>query len=192
LTDGAAAVHQRSGFIVWMTGLPCAGKTTLARGLQQKLAALMPTEVLDGDEMRQILSPELGYSRQDRATNVERIAQVARLLAKHGVAVIVACVSPYADARGRAREIARTANLAFVEVHVVAPTHVLLARDTRQLYARAATGRLPGVTGAPDPYEIPAAPDLTIDTGDETVEASVGSLLAFLRSRDAPLSMSWA
>jgi adenylylsulfate kinase len=166
-----------------MTGMPCAGKTTLARGIQEKLGGLVPTEVLDGDEMRKLLSPELGFSRQDRALNVERIAQVARLLARHGVAVFVACVSPYADMRRRAREIAREADLAFLEVHVVAPPHVLMARDTRELYARASAGRLPGVTGPPDPYEVPEAPDLTIDTGAESVESSVGRLLALLRSR---------
>ena len=125
--------------------MPCAEKTTLARGLQEKLAAFAPTEVLDGDEMRKFLSPEPGFSRQDRALNVERLAQVARLLAKHGVAVMVACVSPYADMRSRAKEIARDANLAFLEVHVVAAPHILIARDTKELYARASAGRLPGV-----------------------------------------------
>jgi adenylylsulfate kinase len=166
-----------------MTGMPCAGKTTLARGVQDQLAAFAPTEVLDGDEMRKLLSPELGFSRPDRALNVERLAQVARLLAKHGVAVMVACVSPYADMRSRAKEIARDANLAFLEVHVVAAPHILVARDTKELYARASAGRLPGVTGAPDPYEVPAAPDITIDTGTESVEASVARLLTLLRSR---------
>jgi adenylylsulfate kinase len=162
--------------------MPCAGKTTLARGVEEKIGAFAPTEVLDGDEMRKLLSPDLGFSRQDRALNVERIAQVARLLAKHGVAVIVACVSPYADMRSRAKEIARAANLAFLEVHVVAPPHILSARDTKGLYARASAGRLPGVTGPPDPYEVPEAPDITIDTGAESVKSSVARLLTLLRS----------
>jgi adenylylsulfate kinase len=171
------------GFIVWLTGMPCAGKTTLARGVQEQLGAFAPAEVLDGDEMRRLFSPELGFSRADRALNVERIAQTARLLAKHGVAVIVACVSPYADMRSRAKEIAREANLVFLEVHVVAPTHVLIARDTKELYARASAGRLPGVAGRPDPYEVPVAPDLTIDTGTASVESSLAQLLTLLRQR---------
>jgi adenylylsulfate kinase len=178
-----ARTAQTAGFIVWLTGMPCAGKTTLARGVQQKLAPSLPTEVLDGDEVRKLFSPELGFSREDRALNVERIAQLARLLARHGVAVMVACVSPYADMRSRAKEIARQADLSFLEVHVVAPRPVLLARDTRDLYARASAGRLPGAAGPPDPYEVPVAPDLTIDTGAESVEFSVGRLLALLRSR---------
>jgi adenylylsulfate kinase len=183
LKVGGLGDRNASGFIVWMTGMPCAGKTTLARGLQQEIAALAPTEMLDGDEMRKLLSPELGFSRRDRGLNVERIAQVARLLAKHGVAVIVACVSPYADMRSRAKEIAGAAGLAFLEVHVVAPPHILIARDTRQLYATALAGRLPGVTGPPDPYEVPVAPDITIDTGTDSVESSVARLLTFLRAR---------
>ena len=174
---------MRSGFIVWLTGVPCAGKTTLARGLEARIASFTPTEVLDGDEMRRLLSPDLGFSRADRALNVERIAQVARLLAKHGVAVLVACVSPYADMRRRANEIARADGLAFVEVHVYAAMPVLLARDTRELYAAAEAGRLPGVPGRPDPYQAPVEPDLTVDTGVESVAAGVDRLIRLLRDR---------
>jgi adenylylsulfate kinase len=173
----------RPGFIVWLTGMPCAGKTTLARGVEEKIAAFAPTEVLDGDEMRKLLSPELGFSRADRALNVERIAQVARLLARQGVAVLVACVSPHADMRGRARQIAREAGLDFFEVHVHAPLPVLLGRDTKELYARAAAGQLTGVSGQPDPYEEPVAADVIIDTSAEPVAASVERLVAFLRER---------
>lgn len=183
MTDGGHGDRERSGFILWLTGMPCAGKTTLARGVQKEIAAFGPAQVLDGDDMRKLLSPELGFSRHDRALNVERIAQVARLLAKHGVAVIVACVSPYTDMRRRAREIARDGGLTFLEVHVVAPPDILIARDTKALYATASAGRLPGVTGPPDPYEVPEAPDLTIDTAAESVASSVARLVASLRAR---------
>src|ERR1041384_8119300 len=119
------------GGIVWMTGLSGAGKSTLSTAIAQRLAALRPVELLDGDDVRTFLSAGLGYGRADRDTNVHRIAYVGRLLPKHGVLVFVAAIPPYADPRARLRELSTTAGHAFVEVFVHAPLATVEARDVK-------------------------------------------------------------
>jgi adenylylsulfate kinase len=152
------------GGIVWMTGLSGAGKSTLSTAIAQRLAALRPVELLDGDDVRTFLSAGLGYSRADRDTNVHRIAYVARLLAKHGVLVFVAAISPYADTRARLRELSAAAGHPFVEVFVHAPLETVIARDVKGLYQRARAGEIPSFTGISDPYEPPTAPDVEVRT----------------------------
>ena len=152
------------GGIVWMTGLSGAGKSTLSTAIAQRLAPLRPVELLDGDDVRTFLSAGLGYSRADRDTNVHRIAYVARLLAKHGVLVFVAAISPYADTRARLRELSTAAGHAFVEVFVHAPLETVIARDVKGLYQRARAGEIASVTGISDPYEPPTAPDVEVHT----------------------------
>ncbi len=160
--------------IVWLTGLPGAGKTTLARALQQSLVAQgREVEVLDGDELRATLSADLGFSRADRDTQVKRTAFVARLLAKHRVTVIVALVSPYAQARDAAKAEAEAEGLRFLVVHVDAPRHTLISRDPKGLYRRALAGEVKHVTGIDDPYEAPSAPALRIDSSQLEVAAAV-------------------
>lgn len=152
------------GGIVWMTGLSGAGKSTLATALAARLTPLRPVELLDGDDIRTFLSAGLGYGRADRDTNVHRIAYVGRLLARHGVLVFVAAISPYADTRARLRELSTAAGHAFVEVFVHAPLATVEARDVKGLYQRARAGEIPSFTGISDPYEPPTAPDVEVRT----------------------------
>ena len=150
------------GAVVWFTGLSGAGKSTLATAV----AARMPrrVEVLDGDEIRTFLSAGLGYSRDDRNTNVHRIGYVARLLAKHGVLVFVAAISPYADTRADLRRRSEAAGHPFIEVYVNAPLETVMARDVKGLYQRAQAGELASFTGISDPYEPPTAPTVEVRT----------------------------
>jgi len=174
--DTTLTRHDR-GVVVWFTGLSGAGKTTIASALATELVtAGKRVELLDGDVVRTHLSKGLGFSREDRDLNVGRIAFVAHLLARNGVAVLVAAVSPYKEAREAARETIG----AFVEVHVAPPLGVCIARDTKGLYAKARAGELPELTGVGDPYEAPDAPELTIDTSTIDVAASVQQVRAKL------------
>lgn len=163
------------GTIVWFTGLSGAGKSTLARRVAAELRPRLPVEVLDGDEVRRALSPELGFSKQDRDTNVLRIGFVARAIARTGAVAICAAISPYADARDAVRAAAVTDGVRFVEVALHAPIEVLARRDPKGLYARAQKGELLHFTGVNDPYEPPRAPELRLDTSvvpeDECVAA---------------------
>lgn len=178
-----AAGHRAVGFILWLTGLSGAGKSTLAASLRQRLEPLGPVEVLDGDEVRTWLSKGLGFSREDRDENVRRIGLVARLLARHGVAVIAAAISPYQGSRDEVRRLAGDAGLAFIEVHVSASLDVLIRRDVKGLYRRALAGELPHFTGISDPYEPPAAPEVRVETDAQPVEEGVEAVLAALRER---------
>jgi len=155
------------GGVVWLTGLSGAGKSTLANAVGQRLAARRPVEVLDGDEIRLYLSQGLGYSRADRDTNVHRIAYVARLLAKHGVLVFVAAISPYADTRAKLAQLSEAAGHVFVEVFVHAPLETVEARDVKGLYAKARAGEIASFTGISDPYEAPVAAAVEVRTDRE-------------------------
>ena len=171
------------GAIVWLTGLSGAGKTTLARAVEQRLAGSRRVDVLDGDELRAELCAGLGFSRADRDTNVHRIGYVARLLAKHDVLVLVAAIAPYADTRAQLRARAEAAGVAFFEVYVAAPLEVVTARDVKGLYRKAEAGELANFTGVSDPYEPPAQPDLALATGTDTVAQSTDHLIEWLTHR---------
>lgn len=153
-----------SGGIVWLTGLSGAGKSTLATALHARLAPQRSTELLDGDEVRTFLTAGLGFTRPDRDTNVRRIGYVARLLAKHGVLVLVSAISPYADTRTELRLASETAGHPFLEIYVHAPLDTVIARDVKGLYKRAQAGEIPHFTGISDPYEPPAAPAVEVRT----------------------------
>jgi adenylylsulfate kinase len=168
------------GFTVWLTGLSGAGKSTIAHRLEQALVTRgKPVEILDGDVVRTHLSKGLGFSREDRDTNILRIAFVSSLLTRHGVAVISAAISPYAETRAQAR--AQIGE--FVEVYVRCPIEELTKRDVKGLYAKALRGELANFTGVSDPYEAPENPDVTVHTDAETVEESVDKILATLELR---------
>lgn len=152
------------GGIVWLTGLSGAGKSTLATALFAQLSARRPTELLDGDEVRTFLTAGLGFTKPDRDTNVRRIGYVARLLAKHGVLVLVSAISPYADVRTELREISEKAGHPFLEVYVNAPLDTVIARDVKGLYKKAQAGEIPHFTGISDPYEPPTAPAVEVRT----------------------------
>lgn len=164
---------------VWLTGLPSAGKTTIARAVAERLDG--PVQVLDGDEIREFLSQGLGFSKADRDTQVLRVGWVAKTLATHGVTVLASLVSPYADARDKVRALHGEAGVDFVEVHVATPLAVTEARDVKGLYARARAGEVADFTGVSGPYEPPAAPDLVIHTQDETVEQSAARVLELIK-----------
>lgn len=169
------------GFVLWLTGLSGAGKSTLATALTDELRAERPVEVLDGDEVRTHLSKGLGFSKEDRDTNVLRIAWVACTLARNGVAVITAAISPYRGAREKARDLAEESGTPFVEVHVDAPLATLVERDVKGLYKKALAGEITGFTGVSDPYEAPERPEIRISSDQETVAESVERVLSFLR-----------
>ena len=159
-------IRQSSGFALWFTGLSGAGKSTLAAAVSRELRRHgIAVEVLDGDEVRQNLSQGLGFSREDRDTNIRRIGYVARLLTRNGVAVITAAISPYRAVRD---EVRREVG-AFVEVHVKASLDECIRRDAKGLYRRALAGEIPHFTGVSDPYEEPLRPELVVDTEREDV-----------------------
>jgi adenylylsulfate kinase len=170
-----------SGCTVWLTGLSGAGKSTVARLVEQALRERgAPVEVLDGDVVRENLSQGLGFCKADRDTNIRRIAFVADRLSRNGVTVIAAAISPYRAARDEARALM---DGRFVEVHVKATIAACAERDVKGLYARAFTGELAHFTGVSDPYEPPAAPDLVLDTERETPAESAAKVLAHLEAR---------
>ncbi|MGK5499994.1 adenylyl-sulfate kinase [Streptomyces sp. URMC 125] len=174
----------RPGATVWLTGLPSAGKTTIARALADRLRAEgHRVEVLDGDEIREFLSAGLGFSRQDRHANVQRIGLVAEVLARNGVKALVPVIAPYADSREAVRTRHRASGTPYLEVHVATPVEVCSERDVKGLYARQAEGRISGLTGVDDPYEAPAAPDLRIEAQDQTVRESAAAVHALLTER---------
>ncbi|GIL12066.1 MAG: adenylyl-sulfate kinase [Chloroflexota bacterium] len=171
---------EHPGFVVWFTGLSGAGKTTLALALENDLRARgMRVERLDGDTVRQSLTRDLGFSKEDRDKNIERVTFVAKLLSRNNVAVLAAFISPYRAMRDHARR--ETGS--FVEVFVDAPLEVCAARDTKGLYAKAFAGLIPNFTGVNDPYEPPENPDIHIRTDHEPVEAAARRVLACLIER---------
>ncbi|MEU8523072.1 adenylyl-sulfate kinase [Streptomyces sp. NBC_01216] len=172
------------GSTLWLTGLPSAGKTTLANATADLLRARgRRVEVLDGDELRRTFSAGLGYTRADRHRNVERIGRVAQVLARNGITVLVPVIAPYAESRDLVRSWHRDSGTAFLEVHVAAPLSVCARRDVKGLYARQAAGEISGLTGVDDPYEEPRDPDLRVRSHTQTVTDSAQELLVLLSAR---------
>ncbi len=160
------------GAVVWLTGLSGAGKSTLAEAVAAQIARThpaRPVQILDGDEIRRVLSPALGFSRNERAEHVLRLGYVARLLAQHGVLVLVAAIAPYADVRAALRAASHGTDHDFLEIYVHAPLATVLARDVKGLYERACTGEIPHFTGISDPYEPPTQPEIELRTDLESV-----------------------
>ncbi|MEV0634330.1 adenylyl-sulfate kinase [Streptomyces sp. NPDC050619] len=176
--------HVTTGATVWLTGLPSAGKTTIAYELADRLRAEGHlVEVLDGDEIREFISAGLGFSREDRHTNVQRIGFVAELLARNGVKALVPVIAPYADSREAVRKRHQENGSAYLEVHVATPVEVCSERDVKGLYAKQAAGELSGLTGVDDPYEEPESPDLRIESQHQTVRESAAVVHALLTER---------
>ncbi|WP_328619976.1 adenylyl-sulfate kinase [Streptomyces sp. NBC_00354] len=172
------------GATVWLTGLPSAGKTTIAYALAERLRAEgHRVEVLDGDEIREFLSASLGFTREDRHTNVQRIGFVAELLASNGVKALVPVIAPFADSREAVRKRHSAAETNYLEVHVATPVEVCSERDVKGLYAKQAAGEISGLTGVDDPYEAPESPDLRIESHTQTVQESASALHALLTER---------
>jgi adenylyl-sulfate kinase len=176
----AEAVAGRGGFVVWFTGLSGAGKTTIAQHVRPELERRgVLVDVLDGDVVRTHLSRGLGFSREDRDVNIERIGWVASRLARAGAGVLVSAISPYERTRQAARALVEEHG-AFVEVHVATSLEECARRDVKGLYARAFRGELPEFTGVSDPYEEPSNPELRIDTADHDADESARLVVAEL------------
>jgi adenylylsulfate kinase len=172
---------DEKGFTLWFTGLSGAGKTTISEIVERELRARgSKVEVLDGDIVRENLSKGLGFSKEDRDTNIRRIAFVADLLSRNGVPVITAAISPYREIRDEARE---TMGDRFIEVFVKASVEVCAERDVKGLYEKAFKGEIKEFTGVSDPYEPPLNPEITLDTEHESPEESAAKLLSLLEER---------
>ncbi|MEK8130650.1 adenylyl-sulfate kinase [Paenibacillus filicis] len=170
----------QQGVTVWLTGLSGAGKTTIAKEVNHRLLERsVPTEYLDGDELRQTLCKDLGFSEEDRHTNIERVTFVAKLLTKHGVICLAAFISPYEAMR----ELARREIGSFVEVFVTAPLKVLIERDTKGLYKKALRGEITDFTGIQAPYEAPRHPDLVLETDRQDYRACADAVIRLLEER---------
>ncbi|MBV9213634.1 MAG: adenylyl-sulfate kinase [Actinobacteria bacterium] len=170
-----------TGATLWFTGLSGAGKSTIARIVEAELGERgLRVEVLDGDVVRTNLSKGLGFSKEDRDTNIRRIAFVADLLSRNGVVAITAAISPYREIRDEAR---RTMGDRFVEVFVKASVEECARRDVKGLYEKAMRGEIKEFTGVSDPYEEPVDPEVVCDTESETPEESAAKVMAFLESR---------
>jgi adenylylsulfate kinase len=169
------------GFTLWMTGLSGAGKSTISDVIVAEFERRqIPLEVLDGDVVRENLSKGLGFSKEDRDTNIRRIAFVADLLSKHGTPVITAAISPYKEIRDEARQLM---DGRFVECFIATSLEDCEARDVKGLYAKARSGEIPEFTGVSDPYEPPENPEITVETAGKTPEESAQQVLDYLEEQ---------
>ena len=174
-------MSEHPGFTIWFTGLSGAGKTTISEIVAPALRERgLKIEVLDGDVVRTNLSKGLGFSKEDRDTNIRRIAFVADLLSRNGVGVITAAISPYREIRREARE---TMGERFIEVYVKASVEACAERDVKGLYEKAFKGEIKEFTGVSDPYEPPLNSELTLDTEHQSPEESAAEILALLEER---------
>lgn len=171
----------QQGFTLWLTGLSGAGKTTVAVALENELHERgLLIERLDGDTVREGLTRDLGFSKEDRDKNIERVCFVAKLLSRNKVGVVASFISPYREARNNVRQ--QTTN--FIEVFVNAPLEVCASRDVKGLYAKAFAGQIQGFTGVNDPYEAPENPEITLHTDKETLEQSVNIIISYLEQHN--------
>ena len=168
---------MHKGFTLWFTGLSGSGKSTVAGVIERRLRETgAKVEMLDGDIVRQRLSQDLGFSKEDRDTNVKRIGFVCELLSRNGVIAIVAAISPYRDTREEVRSKIQN----FVEVYVECPLEVVAGRDVKGLYQKAMAGEIGNFTGISDPYEPPANPEVVVHSDRETPEESADKVWAKL------------
>jgi adenylyl-sulfate kinase len=173
-------VCDQSGFTLWFTGLSGSGKTAIARLVEQELRDQgLKVERLDGDIVRQSLTRDLGFSKEDRDMNIERVTFVAKLLTRNGVAVLCSFISPYRERRAKSRqEIGR-----FIEVYAECPVEVCARRDVKGLYAKAFAGEIENFTGVSDPYEEPENPEIICRTAREMPEESATKVIAYLEEQ---------
>jgi adenylyl-sulfate kinase len=176
------SMKGHSPAVIWLTGIPASGKTTIARELEIRLHRMnCHTYVLDGDNVRHGLNRDLGFSKEARKENIRRIAEVAALFCDAGIITVCSFVSPYSDDRAIARSLVEESE--FIEVFVNCPLETCIQRDPKSMYSRAAQGKMKAFTGIDDPYEKPESPELTINTHQVTVTAAVEQIIACLRDR---------
>jgi adenylylsulfate kinase len=184
LIVNAVAPTDDSGVTVWLTGLPSAGKSTIARGVAARLLDIgHRVQVLDGDEIRKSFTLDLGFSRFDRIENVRRIGALALMLASHGVISLVPVIAPYRESRDAVRARHAEHGIDYVEVFVATPVEVCSRRDVKGLYQRQRRGELTGLTGVDDPYEQPQRPELLVLAHQQPVYESVDTVLRYLLDR---------
>jgi len=177
---GLSLDKKDRGCCIWLTGLPCSGKTTIAKRLKEKLEdELRQVEFLDGDIIRDLPGWNLGFSKEDREENINRIARISGFLSRKSI-VICSFVSPYRDTRS----FVKSCNNNFIEVYVNASARVCAERDVKGMWAKAQRGEITGFTGWDDPYEPPIRPDVTVNTEDETIDESVDKIMTYLKSQD--------
>jgi len=165
------------GFVLWFTGLSGAGKTTLAKLIEQEMKERgVRVERLDGDVVRQSLTADLGFSKEDRDKNIQRVTFVAKLLSRNGVGVLASFISPYRATRDWVNS--EVTN--FIEVFVECPVETCIQRDVKGLYAKALAGEIPEFTGVSDPYEPPLSPEITVYTANESIEESFAKIMDYL------------
>jgi adenylylsulfate kinase len=175
-------MSDHKGFTLWMTGLSGSGKSTITDVLIDKFEERdVPLEVLDGDIVRENLSKGLGFSKEDRDTNITRIGFVADLLSRNGVPVITAAISPYRETREQVRKM-HDGNSTFLECFIATSLEACEERDVKGLYAKARSGEIPEFTGVSDPYEEPENPEIRVETEGKTPEESAEEILAYLES----------
>lgn len=170
----------RKGFVLWLTGLPASGKTTIARGLIGELKKRgQNVELLDGDWVRGTINVDAGFTKEERRKHLLRVAWIARLLARNGIAVLCSFVSPYREVRQEIRQIVEE-EVPFIEVFVKCSIKEAIRRDTKGLYKKALKGEIKNVTGIDDPYEEPLNPEILINTETENLAKSISKILAKL------------
>jgi len=171
---------KQKGVVIWLTGLPASGKSTIARELEWRLYNMGKLAyVLDGDNIRHGLNSDLGFSPEDRKENIRRIGEVAKLFADAGIITITSFISPYREDRERARKLLKEGE--FIEVYLKCPLEVLIERDPKGLYKKALAGEIKEFTGISAPYEEPLNPEIVLETDKETVEESTEKIISYLK-----------
>jgi len=171
------------GIVIWFTGLPGSGKTTIANGVANALRTKgYKVEVLDGDWVRKTINPDAGFTFEERRRHLLRVAWIARLLARNGVIVLCSFVSPYRSVREEVRKIIEEEGIKFIEVYVKCSLEECIKRDPKGLYRKALAGEIKNFTGISDPYEEPLSPELVVDTEHDSININVRKVLEYIKS----------
>ena len=171
---------MKNGLVIWLTGLPCSGKTTLAKEIEKYFQIKqLPIQRLDGDVVRKTISCDLGFSKKDRDTNIKRMAYLAQMLAHHGIHVVSAFISPYQEMRDFARSLQEN----FVEIYVQCDKSICVIRDNKGMYAKALKNEINDFTGVQDAYEEPCNPDVIVNTTHENIQESVQKIIDFIENK---------